>query len=74
MTTKTQIIKEKIIDSLEGVKEYQIFYKFSDVIEIIKAKSKEEAEEIADERINTQKHNLKKGTYCCAIEVEEFEE
>ena len=68
---KDKETKEKILNALGDKKEYQIFYKFSDVVETIEAKSKEEAEQIANERINTQKYNIKKETYCYEIEVEE---
>jgi len=65
--------KKKIIESLEGVKEYEIIYKFSDVIEVIKAKDEGEAQNIADERLYS-KNNPMTETYCYEIEVEEVKE
>ncbi len=73
MKKDIQETKKKIIESLEGVKEYQIFYKFADVIETIKAKSKGEAEEIADNKLYEKPTPMMK-TYCYEIEVEEVEE
>ena len=53
-------------------KEYTIIYKFSDVIETLKAKSKEHAKELADIKINSKKAELiKKDTYCYGIDVED---
>jgi len=65
--------KEKIIEALEDKKEYEVIYKFSDVIETIEAGSKEEAEEIADERIEKDRYSPKDDTSCYEIEVEEIE-
>lgn len=65
--------KEKIIEALEDKKEYEVIYKFSDVIDNIEAGSKEEAEQIADERIERDRYNPKDDTSCYEIEVEEME-
>ena len=70
---KIKETKKKIIEALENKKEYEVYYKFSDVVETIEAGSKEEAEEIADERINNKKYNIENETYCYEIEVEETE-
>lgn len=69
---KTKETKQKIIEALEGKKEYQVIYKFSDVIDTIEAHSKEEAEQIADERFNSE-NSPDKDTSCYEIEVEEEE-
>ncbi|KKK77664.1 hypothetical protein LCGC14_2851350 [marine sediment metagenome] len=66
--------KQKIIRALEGKKEYEVTYKFSDVFEIIEAGSKEEAEQIADDRVESDRYNPKHDTSCYEIEVEEGEE
>ncbi len=63
--------KKKILANLEGKEEYQVYYKFSDVIETIEAKSYEEAEKIANKRIGNKKNNPTEDTYCYEIEVEE---
>lgn len=63
--------KEKIIEALEDKKEYEVIYKFTDVIDNIEAGSKEEAEEIADERISSDRYNPKDDTSCYEIEVVE---
>ena len=63
--------KKKIIDALEGKKEYKVIYKFSDVIETIKAGNKEEAEQIADNRL-WSKHTPMKETFCYETEVDEI--
>jgi len=65
--------KEEIVEALEGKKEYEVTYKFSDIVNIIKAGSKEEAEEIADKNLDNGKYNPKDDTYCYEIEVEEVE-
>ena len=62
-----------MVEALANKKEYQVFYKFSDVIETIEASSKGEAEEIADKRIKSGRINIKGDTYCYEIEVEEEE-
>ena len=66
--TKT---KEKILKALGDKKEYQVIYKFSDVIETIEANSKEEAKQIADDRVESDRYNPKEETYCYDIEVDE---
>lgn len=63
--------KKKILEALGEKREYQVIYKFSDVIETIEARSKEEAERIAEERIEKHRHNPKEETYCYEIEVDE---
>ncbi len=65
--------KEKIIDALEGLNQFEVCYKFSDVFEIIKAKNQEEAEEIADKRLLDNKVGIEQNTSCYEIEVEEIE-
>ncbi len=65
--------KKKILDNLEGKEEYEVYYKFSDVVETIKAKSYEEAEQIANKRLGSKKDNPKEDTYCYEIEVDENE-
>lgn len=66
--------KEKILEALGDKKEYQVIYKFSDVFETIEAGSKEEAEQIADDRVESDRYNPKHDTSCYEIEVEEGEE
>ena len=53
-------------------KEYQVIYKFSDVIDNIEAESKEEAEKIAESRLMSD-YNPQNDTTCYDIEVEEVE-
>ena len=72
MEKENKETKEKIIDALEGKKEYEVCYKFSDVIETIEARNQEEADQIADERLEKSKHNPQEDTYCYEIEVEEI--
>ena len=62
--------KKKILEALEGKKEYEVIYKFSDVIETIKAGNKGEAEQIADNRL-WSKDTPMKETFCYEIEVDE---
>ncbi len=52
-------------------KEFEIIYKFADVIRTIKAENKEEAEKLADIELNKENSNIKLGTYCYGIEVDE---
>mgnify|MGYP000054785912 CR=1 FL=1 len=56
-------------------KEYQIIYKFADVIDNIEAESEEDAKKIADERLNgcNLDYDPKVDTSCYEIEVEEIE-
>ena len=63
--------KKKILRELAEKREYQVIYKFSDVIETIEAHSKEEAQEIANNLLGNPKNTLKNETYCYEIEVEE---
>ena len=64
-------IKKKIINELKDKKEYQVFYKFSDVVEIIKATSIEEAEQIAHEKLS-KGYSPEKETDCYEVEAEEL--
>ncbi len=64
--------KEKIIEELEGIKEYEVLFKFSDVYWEVKAKSKEEAEQKAQDYLD--KNSPKKETYCYEFEVDVLEE
>ncbi len=65
--------KKKIVEALEGKKEYQVIYKFSDVIETIEAGSQEEADQIADKRLESGRYPPRDETSCYEIEVEEVE-
>lgn len=51
-------------------KEYKICYKFSDVMDVIKAKNKEQAKKQAEEKLLSDE-NPQNDTYCYEIEVEE---
>lgn len=62
--------KEKILERLEGMKEFEVIYKFSDVARTIKAKSKTEAETKAHENIENNGEEIENETYCYGIEVE----
>ena len=53
-------------------KEYTITYKFSDVIDNIEAESLEEAQKIADERLEDDNSPLE-HTYVYDTEIEEIE-
>ena len=66
--TNIKETKEKIIESLENKKEYDVTYKFSDVIQTIKAISQGEAEQIANERLE-KNDVIEEDTYCYEIEV-----
>jgi len=52
--------------------EYQVTYKFSDVINTLEADSQEEAEKKADELL--EKNEQQGETYCYEVEVEEVDE
>jgi len=54
-------------------KEYNVTYKFGDVTDVIEAKSQEEAQAIADERLESDNtpHN---DTTCYEVEIEEVED
>ena len=54
-------------------KEYNIIYKFSDVMDVIEAESKEEAQKLADARIESEE-NPHQDTKCYEVEVEDVEE
>lgn len=55
------------------MKEFEVTYKFSDVIDTIEAETEEEAQKIADERLLTD-YNPQQDTTCYEIEVLEIEE
>lgn len=54
------------------MKEYQIIYMFGDITDTIKAKNKEDAEQKANEKLNTDDTPIK-DAYVYGIEVEELE-
>src|SRR3990167_4727078 len=58
------------------IKQFQIVYKFADVINNIEAETKEEAERIAQDMLDCgdEEVNPIKDTECFEIEIEEVEE
>jgi len=52
-------------------KEFEIIYKFADVIRTIKAENKDEAKNLADIELEKENSNIKEDTYCYEIEVDE---
>jgi len=59
---------------MEKKKEYQVIYKFGDVMDTIEADNEGEAKNIADEKLNSLEGYPKEDTKCYEIEVEEVEE
>lgn len=55
-------------------KEFQIIYKFSDVIKTIMAETLEEADQIANEYFKSPDEAPIKDTNCYNIEIEEIKE
>lgn len=54
-------------------KEFQIVYKFSDVITTIEAETQRDAEKKANERLGGHTNNPEQETYCYELEAEEVE-
>lgn len=63
--------------SLLKLKEFEVIYKFADVVETIEAETQEEAEQIANDRAyygKSKEEDRITSTECYEIEVEEVKE
>ena len=63
---------EEATENKKEIKEYNVTYKFGDISDVIEAESEEEAQRIADARLEEDNTPVK-DAYCYDVEVEKVE-